>query len=108
VVRRTVADALALRAGAERVVEREQERLRTLERFAAAAAAKVLAELPDGAADDLDRHLAPALAQRRLDRLDEARAVGRLEHDAIEDHRDRLAVAEIGGRAPRRAAGSPL
>ena len=57
-------------------------------------------EFADGAADDLHRDLAAALAQRRLDRLGDAGALGRLQHDAIEDHRDRLAVAEVGRRRP--------
>src|SRR2546430_5805080 len=100
VVLEHVAEALALRARAERMVEREQERLRALERGAAPAAAEVLAEFANDAADDLHRDLAATLAQRRLDRLDDARAMGRLQHDAVEDHRDRLPVAEIGRRRP--------
>src|SRR5205807_3844376 len=98
VVLEHVAEALALRARAERVVEREQERLRALERRAAPAAAEVLAEFACVAADDLDGEPAAALAQRRLDRLDDARPVRRLQHDAVEDYRDRLAVAEIRRR----------
>ena len=98
VVLEHVAEALALRARAERVVEREQERLRALERRAAPAAAEVLPEFARVGADDLDGEPAAALAQRRLDRLDDARPVRRLQHDAVEDYRDRLAVAEIRRR----------
>src|SRR5262249_49934340 len=91
-------EPLALRTRAERMVEREQERLRALERRAAPAAAEVLAELADRAADDLYRDLAAALAQRRLDGLHDARAVRRLAHDAVAGDPDRLAVAEVGRR----------
>ena len=84
VVLEDVAEALALGAGAERMVEREQERLRPLQRGPAAAAAERLGEHPPAGVEQLDRDMAAALAQRTLHRLHEALAlagVEPVEHD---------------------------
>src|SRR5204863_5360639 len=75
VVFQDVAEPLALRAGAERMVEREEERLRPLEAGPAAAAAVILGEDTAALAEHLDLDPAAALAQRGLDRLGDAGAV---------------------------------
>ena len=98
VVSQNIAEALALGAGTQRVVERKEERLRPLEGGPAAAAAKVLGEDARGPTEHLDRHLPAALPQRRLDGLGDPRAVGGLEHDAVEHHRDRPVLREVRGR----------
>ena len=98
VVSQDIAEALALGAGAERVVEREEERLRPLECLPAAAAAEVLGEDARGPIEHLDVDLPSALPQRRLDRLGDPCAVRGLEHDAVQDHRDRPVLGEVRGR----------
>ena len=75
VVLEDVAEALALAARAERMVEREEQRLRPLERGAARAAAEGLGEHAAPAVDQLDRDLAAALAQRGLQRFHQAAAL---------------------------------
>src|SRR6185503_2275178 len=66
VVLQDVAEALALQAGAEWMVEREQQRLRALQRGAAGVAAKGLGEHAASAVHELDGQLPAALAQRAL------------------------------------------
>src|SRR5207302_6169504 len=84
VVLQEVAEALALGTGAERMVEREEERLGPLEGGAAAAAAEVLGEDARGPVEHLDLYLPAALPQGRLDGLGAPRPVGGLEHGAVE------------------------
>ena len=105
VVLEDVAEALALGAGAERMVEREQERLRPLQRGPAAAAAERLGEHPPAGVEQLDRDLAAALAQRTLHRLHEALALAGVEHQPVEHDGDgavpgvRRRRGEIAGTA---------
>src|SRR6267378_7367805 len=100
VVLEDVAEALALRAGAQRVVEGEEQRLRPLERGAARPAAELLGERAPRGAHDVHRDPPAALAQRRLQRVHEARAAVGDQHDAIQ-HDVELGRAERGGRRRR-------
>ena len=80
------------------MVERKQEGLRPFEDGATPAAAEVLAVFAGAAADDLDREPTAAFPQRRFHRFGDATPLRRVQHDAIEDHRDRLSLAEIRRR----------
>ncbi len=88
---RAGAEAAALGAHAQRVVERERRRRQLGEREAAVVARVELAHraiggLRRGLVGD-DQH-ALALAQRLLDRVGEPRAEIRLEHQAVDDDLD--------------------
>ena len=99
-----VAEAVARRAGAERVVEREEARLRRLVRDAARAALEALGELdPDGIRDSgsgiREHHRerrAAAFAIRRLDRIREAGPQIAFDAQPIDDHVERGLVLERG------------
>ena len=86
----------ALRAGAERGVERERARLELLEREPVAMARQVLAEgaLPVGVrvveVDELQHDQAAGQAQGGLDRVGEASARLGLDGQPVDDHLDRV------------------
>ena len=90
-----VAEPVARRAGAKRVVEREQARLRRLVGDLAPAAFEPLGELvPDGRALARQLHREgrpPALPIGRLDRIGEAGPRVAVHLDAIDDHLDAAA-----------------
>jgi hypothetical protein len=83
-----VAEAVTRRTGAERVVEREEPRLRRLVRDATRAAFESLRELEAfGLAVEHDgKRGAAALSIRRLDRISEPRAQVAFDAQAIDDH----------------------
>jgi hypothetical protein len=104
VVAEDVAEALALRAGAERVVEGEEEGLRPREGRLAARAAELAAHRYHRAPGDVDLGASLALGERRLERLGDAPPRLAAEDHPVEDDEDGLAggrLGEIGGPARR-------
>ena len=104
VVAQDVPEPLALRAGAERMVEREEQGPRARQGHAARRAAKLPARPDDGAADDLDGRRALAFGERGLEGIGQsAPSLGSDDH-AVEHHAEPLAVArrrQRGGPATR-------
>ena len=102
VVAEDIAEALALGAGPEGMVEREEERLRPGQGRLAARAAVLAADRDHRAAQDV--HLGPALAlgQRGLEGLGHPAPRLAAERHAVQDDQD--AAAPARGRAGRRAA----
>src|SRR5207244_6095115 len=97
VVLEDVTEALALRARTQRVIEREEQGLGTLERDRAGRAAQVLRERAKTDAHDLDLEAPVAFAQRRFDRLADAAALRGGEDDAVEDDRHLAGAIERRG-----------
>ena len=92
VVPEDVAEPLALRTGAQRVVEREEQRPRPREPHAALRAAELAAHRDHAPADQVHVGVPVSLRERRLQRVgDPAPRVGS-DDDAIEHHGERLTV----------------
>jgi hypothetical protein len=86
IVPENIAEALALRTGAEWMVERKKDRTNRFERSPTSLTAKVRAVGSGSLIDDLYAAQALAFVKGRLDRFDEARAVVFPDYEPIEDH----------------------
>ncbi len=102
VVAQHVAEALALRAGAERVVEREEQRLGAGQGDPAGRAVEVAADRHHAALEQIHRGAALALGQRGLERVGDAPPAVRTDHHPVQHHREARGI-EIGGNAVRPA-----
>ena len=88
VVSQDVAETLALRACAERVIEGEEQRSRALDRDVAGGAAELAGEDARAAADHVDPEPPRAFEQRRLDGLGDPLPLTLVEDHAVEDDVD--------------------
>ena len=86
IVPQNIAEPFALRAGAERMVERKEDRANRFKRSAASLAAKVRAVGAGALVDDLHAALALALTKGRFNRFDEAGSIVFTDDQPIEDH----------------------
>ena len=86
IVTENVAEPLASRTGAQRVVEGKEDRTNRFECSATLLAAEVRTLGSGALIDDLHAAQALALAKRGFDRFDEAGSVVFPDHQPIEDH----------------------
>src|SRR2546425_10924923 len=102
VVAEDVAEPLALGTGPDRVVEREEQRLRALDRELAGDAPELAREDPRPAAGHVDPEPSPSLEERHPHGIGDPLPVGGVEHDAIENDDDAPRPERVPSRPRRR------